>query len=108
MTAFSLRHCAIMPEDFSRRLACSSLTFSSRAADGLSVSFSSAFFSISNCRICRSNTSISVGIESSSILRRDADSSMRSTALSGRKRAEMYLSDRVAAATMAPSWMRTP
>ena len=89
MTAFSLRHCAMRPDDCSFRFACSSFTFSNRASEDLSFSFSSAFFSISSCMICRSSTSISVGIESSSIFKREDASSIRSTALSGRKRSEM-------------------
>jgi hypothetical protein len=45
--------------------------------------------SISYWRIRRSTASISVGSESISMRRRDAASSMRSMALSGRKRSAM-------------------
>jgi hypothetical protein len=48
-----------------------------------------AICSISNCRMFRSSWSISAGIESNSIRSRDAASSIRSTALSGRKRSAM-------------------
>ena len=56
----------------------------------------------------RSSSSISCGEESISMRRRDAASSTKSMALSGRNREVMYRSDRVAAATRAESWMRTP
>ena len=45
--------------------------------------------SISSCMMCRSTSSISVGLESISIRIRDAASSTRSIALSGRKRSAM-------------------
>ncbi len=54
-----------------------------------SFSFLSDWRSISNCKIWRSSWSSSVGLESSSILMRDAASSTRSIALSGRKRSVM-------------------
>ena len=73
-----------------------------------SFSFFNAVRSISNCMICRSSWSISVGIESSSIRSRAAASSMRSIALSGRKRSVMYRWERVVADTSAVSWMRMP
>ena len=53
-------------------------------------------------------SSMSAGMESISVRIRAQASSTRSMALSGRKRSEMYLSDSVAAATRALSWMRTP
>ena len=56
----------------------------------------------------RSQTSISVGTESISIRRRLAASSIRSMALSGRKRSRRYRLDRVTAATSAASVIRTP
>ena len=55
----------------------------------LAVSFSSASCSISSWMIRRSTTSISVGIESISIFSREAASSTRSIALSGRNRSAM-------------------
>ena len=54
--------------------------------DAASVSLASATRSISSWRMRRSTTSISVGSESISMRRRDAASSTRSMALSGRKR----------------------
>ena len=56
----------------------------------------------------RSISSISVGMESISILSLEDASSIRSTALSGRKRSVMYLCESVAAAIMAASWILTP
>ena len=53
------------------------------------VSFSSAWRSISSCMMRRSTSSISVGIESISMRSREAASSIRSMALSGRKRSAM-------------------
>ena len=50
------------------------------------ISFCRAAFSISSWRMRRSTSSISTGIESISIRRRLADSSIRSIALSGRNR----------------------
>jgi hypothetical protein len=56
----------------------------------------------------RSRVSIGVGTLSISIFNRDAASSTRSMALSGRKRAGDVAVARVAAATRAASWMRMP
>ncbi len=59
---------------------------------GSRTSFDSFFMaasSISSCRTRRSASSSSIGDESISMRRRDADSSTRSIALSGRKRSEM-------------------
>jgi hypothetical protein len=56
----------------------------------------------------RSTTSISVGSESISMRSLLAASSIRSMALSGRKRLVRYRFDRTAALTSAESWMRTP
>ena len=61
----------------------------SRSLEALSVSFFSAWRSISSWRICRSSSSSSAGIESISVRSRAAASSMRSIALSGRKRSVM-------------------
>ena len=60
-----------------------------RRRDASSLSFSSDVSSISSCMMRRSTSSISVGTESISMRRREADSSMRSIALSGRKRSVM-------------------
>ena len=57
------------------------------ASTTASVSLASAAFSISSWRMRRSTTSISIGIESISMRRRDAASSTRSIALSGSWRA---------------------
>ena len=71
--------------DFSFSSANSFSSFFRRSLLAGSFSFFSACRSISSCMISRSITSISVGIESSSIFRREAASSTRSTALSGKK-----------------------
>ena len=60
------------------------------------------------CRICRSIASSSAGLESMAIFNRLAASSIRSIALSGSCRSDMYLCDKVAAAIAAPSCIRTP
>ena len=73
-----------------------------------SVSFLSASRSISSCVTLRSTVSIGAGNESISIFNRDAASSTKSIALSGKKRSVMYRWLNVAAATMAESWMRMP
>jgi hypothetical protein len=89
MAAFSFCHCGFELADCSLRLARSFSSFLSRSREASSFSFFSALCSISNCWICRSNWSISVGMESSSMRRREAASSIRSMALSGRKRSAM-------------------
>ncbi len=73
-----------------------------------SFSFFRASRSISNCMILRSISSSSAGMLSISMRSRDAASSIRSMALSGKKRSLMYRSDKVAAAMTAESWIRTP
>ena len=90
MTAFSLLPLALS----ARRTSPSARRVLSRCVRAAPCSrhpfpSSSACRSISSCMISRSITSISVGIESSSIFNRDAASSTRSTALSGRKRSLM-------------------
>ena len=67
-----------------------------------------ASLSISSCLIFRSTESSSSGSESISIRSFEAASSTRSMALSGRNRSAMYLALSCAAATMAPSVIRTP
>ncbi len=61
-----------------------------------------------SCSIRRSALSSSVGWLSISIFNRLAASSIRSMALSGRKREVMYRSESTAAAMIASSRMRTP
>ena len=81
--------CAFISVERSRRSASSRSIASRRATDASSVSFSSAWRSISSCMMRRSTSSISVGIESISMRSREAASSIRSIALSGRKRSAM-------------------
>src|SRR5207249_5619562 len=88
-TAFSFCHSALRAEDFSFNPANSFSSFFKRSLLAGSFSFLSAWRSISCCIISRSITSISVGIESSSIFKRDAASSTRSIALSGKNRSVM-------------------
>ena len=73
----------------SLRSASSFSSFSSRSFDALSVSLRSASRSISSCMMRRSTSSSSAGIESISMRSRDAASSIRSMALSGRNRSVM-------------------
>ena len=88
--AFSFCHCAVSALDLSFKIGDGSLSISlSRSLLAGSFSFASDVRSISNCKICRSSWSSSVGLESSSILMRDAASSTRSIALSGRNRSVM-------------------
>ena len=88
--------------------ASSFSSVASRAFDASSVSLRSASRSISSWIRRRSSSSSSIGIESISMRSRDAASSTRSIALSGRKRSVMYRSESVAAATSAESVIRTP
>ncbi len=62
---------------------------SRRSTAASAVSFSIAACSISSCTIRRRTVSISTGMESISIFRREADSSIRSIALSGMNRSVM-------------------
>ena len=105
---FSACHWALRPLAVSFKDASSCSNFCKRSWLALSFSFINACRSISACMIWRSTTSISTGMLSSSILSRDAASSTRSTALSGRNRSEIYRCERFAAATNAASWMRMP
>ena len=86
---FSFCHCAVSALDLSFKFASVLSISLSRSLLAASFSFASDVRSISNCKICRSSWSSSVGLESSSILMRDAASSTRSIALSGRKRSVM-------------------
>src|SRR5207245_7222737 len=82
--------------------------FSDRSCDWASLSRRMPSRSISSWRIRRMRSSNGVGMLSISIRRRDAASSTRSIALSGRNRSRMYRLDKVAAATSAASLIRTP
>ena len=87
--AFSFCHVALSAFAFSLSSASSATSFSRRCCDALSCSFSNACCSIWSWIIRRSTSSISSGTLSISIRRRDAASSTKSTALSGRKRSEI-------------------
>ena len=89
MASFSFCQCATIASRSSASSASSASIASRRCFDASSVSLASAAFSISSWRMRRSTTSISNGIESISMRRRDAASSMRSIALSGSWRAGM-------------------
>ena len=89
MDSFSAIHSASIPCSSSRRLASSSAIASRRSTAASAVSFSIAACSISSWTMRRRTVSISTGIESISILSRDAASSIRSIALSGMNRSAM-------------------
>ncbi len=89
IASFSCCQCAFIPAACSLRSAVSRSTFASRSFEALSFSFLSAWRSISSWISFLSTWSISVGSESISMRRREAASSMRSMALSGRKRSAM-------------------
>ena len=80
---------AVISADRSSSAESSFRSFSSRSWLATSVSFFSASASICFCRISRSSASSSSGLESTSIRSRDAASSIRSIALSGRNRSVM-------------------
>ena len=108
MSSFSTFQCALRavrcsPHDASSLSISASLSF-----DPSSLSRRIPSRSISSCFIFRSTESSSSGIESISMRSFDAASSIRSIALSGRNRSGMYRSLNCAAATMAPSVIRTP
>ena len=92
----------------SLRSAISRSIRASRSREAGSVSLRSASRSISSCMVRRSASSRGAGLLSISIRSRLAASSIRSIALSGRKRSLMYRSERVAAAMTALSVMWTP
>ena len=89
MDAFSFCQSSFNSLDSSFKLTKVSSSLARRSLLAASFSFFSAVRSISSCMIWRSSWSISVGIESSSIRSRAADSSMRSIALSGKNRSVM-------------------
>ena len=108
ISSFSDCHLAFIADEVSLRSPIRRSMSSRRSFDFLSVSRLNACRSISSCKISRSRTSISCGSESISIRIRDAASSIRSIALSGKKRSVIYLFESVAAATIAASLIRTP
>ena len=83
-------------------------SFLSLSALASSVSFLRAWFSISSCKIFLLTSSISVGMESISVLSIAQASSIKSMALSGKNLSVMYLSDKVAAAITAESEILMP
>ena len=89
IASFSDCHCAFIPELFSFSSAISASSRCSRSRDSGSCSFRSALRSISSWISRRSTSSISCGSESISMRSRLAASSIRSIALSGRKRSPM-------------------
>ena len=103
IAAFSSCHWPLSLAERSLRSASCFFKFVKRSLEAASFSFLRAVSSISNCRIWRSSWSISTGIESSSMRNREAPSSMRSIALSGRKRSAMYRLESCAAEMSAPS-----
>ncbi|OQA02848.1 MAG: hypothetical protein BWY68_00903 [bacterium ADurb.Bin400] len=108
INSFSSCHCLFRDNSFSFRSAISFSIASFRLSDRASFSFFNASLSISSRRMFLTIVSISAGILSISSFSVDAASSMRSTALSGRKRSAIYRSDRSAAAIIALSAIRTP
>ena len=108
MAFFSFSHWAFLELNCSRSSASSFCSSASRALDRGSSSFFRAASSISIWMILRETTSSSVGMESISVRMRAQPSSMRSMALSGRNRSEIYRWERVAAAMMAASVILTP
>ena len=105
---FSFSHCAFLLLNSSRLSASSFCNSASLSLLKLSVSFFKAASSISICITLRLNSSSSVGMESISVLIRAQASSTKSIALSGRNLSVIYLSDKTAALTKAPSWILTP
>ncbi len=89
ISSFSRCHLAFIVEACSFSSATSRSTSSLRFLDALSFSLDSACRSISSATTLRWSVSIGVGSESISIFRREAASSIRSIALSGRKRPVM-------------------
>ena len=107
MAAFSACHWALSVRDFSLSSASSPSSFCNRSWETGSDSRATETRSIWSCMIRRSISSTSWGMESISIRRREAASSIRSMALSGRKRSEMYRCESTAAATRAESLIFT-
>ena len=86
---FSASHRVRNPRSSSSLSAISARIFSRRSFEGSSFSFATASSSMRNRSTWRWSTSISTGEESISMRSRLADSSIRSIALSGRKRLVM-------------------
>ena len=108
MSAFSRCQTLFMPSTRSRSSATSLTTATRRRALASSFSLLRACSSMASAIRRRSSWSMGSGSESISIFNRLAASSTRSMALSGSCRAEMYRSERRAAATRAASRMRIP
>ncbi len=89
MAAFSACHWLLSPADFSLSSASSASSFWSRSRETASDSRATDTRSIWSCMMRRSISSSSCGMESISMRSREAASSIRSMALSGRKRSEM-------------------
>ncbi|OGL15342.1 MAG: hypothetical protein A3K12_16050 [Candidatus Rokubacteria bacterium RIFCSPLOWO2_12_FULL_71_19] len=86
---FSASHCALSLADVSLRSASSASSRPRRSRETSSDSRATDTRSIPSCMIRRSISSTSPGSESISMRRREAASSTRSMALSGRKRSAM-------------------
>ena len=100
---FSACHFAVISLDSSSKKLNSDSNFSIRLLDKSSSSFLSISSSIFICIIRRSNSSSFSGFESICIFKREAASSIKSIALSGKNLSVIYLSDNSAAATRARS-----
>ena len=86
MASFSFSQWSFISSDWAWSWASSASRVARRSLEASSVSLARATCSISSWRMRRSTMSISVGIESISMRSRLAASSMRSMALSGRRR----------------------
>ena len=87
--SFSACQRCVSSSDCCSRLASSPSRLAKRSFDAASLSLPSASRSIFSWMMRRSSVSISSGFDSTSIRKRDAASSMRSMALSGRNRSEI-------------------
>mmetsp|Transcript_42594 Transcript_42594/g.93337 ORF Transcript_42594/g.93337 Transcript_42594/m.93337 type:complete len:338 (+) Transcript_42594:406-1419(+) len=104
----SASHACCSGASSSRRLASCFCTCASRFLLAPSFSRPSAVASISSWSSLRSSRSSCSGFESSCTRRHADASSIKSIALSGKKRWVMYLAESAAAATSAESSIRTP
>ena len=105
---FSTSHWAFNFPILPSKSSISEVNLSILARHSGEVSFFKASRSISNWIFWRNITSISSGIESISIRRADAASSIKSIALSGKNLSVIYLSESWAAAIKALSRILTP
>ena len=105
---FSSVHCAFISSYVLRKAFKLSRVSLRWDFDNSSVSFFSAFSSISSCIILRDISSISAGIDCISVFIIAHASSTRSIALSGKNLSLIYRLERVAAAINALSWIFTP